>query len=149
VSGCAAVDVGAGVVDVPVVVVLEFAAVVVSVGVVVGAGVVVVVVEDVPVSVSWVEPPASAADEAPSGDTGVPLPVDASAPLANGPAKPAAVNPPPARAERTARTARLRALFRGCIRGSRSSRGRPMFVVGAASPHSRDTPTGILIGSEP
>jgi hypothetical protein len=96
--------------------VVDVGAVEVSVGVVVGAGVVEVVVEDVPVSVSWVELPASAAGEEPSGETGGPLPVDASAPLANGPAKPAAVKPPPARAERTARTARRRARFKGCMR---------------------------------
>ena len=91
-------------------------AVEVSVGVVVGAGVVDVVVDDGFVSVSWEEPPDSAAGAEPSGETGVPVP--ASAPLASGPPRPAAVNPPPARAESIARRARLRARFKGDIRGS-------------------------------
>jgi len=52
----------------------------------------------------------------------------------SGPPRLAAVNPPPARAESTARMARRRAALIGGMRWFESSRGRPMIVVGEPDP---------------
>jgi hypothetical protein len=104
---------GAGVVSVVVVVV--------SLEVVVGAGVVVVV----PV-VCW--PPSASVGAPVSAELVVVVPLlgwtlPPSAGLASGPPRPAAVSPPPASADRIARTARWRARLSVGIRESRSSRG--------------------------
>jgi hypothetical protein len=72
-----------------------------------------------------------------------------SAEPANGPASAAAVMPPPATAESTARTARLRALLSGGMLCGRSSRGRPMVVGRRGWPTSLGTPTAIHIGRTP
>jgi hypothetical protein len=144
VLGCVVVAVlVVGVVSVVCVEVVEVVVVgVVSVVVVVVVGVVEVVVVDWPDPVSWAVVPVSEAEE----------PFEGLAPragTASDPLSPAAVNPPPASAESSARSARRRALFTGGIREDRSSGDVPSVVVGATSPHMRGTPTGILIGSEP
>jgi hypothetical protein len=59
----------------------------------------------------------------------------ASAPVETGP-RPAAVRPPPAIAETSARHAHRRAPKWGVMRRSWSSGGRPMVVVGASSPQT-------------
>jgi len=71
----------------------------------------------------------------------------ASAPLESGPS-PAAVKPPPAISEMSARHARLRTPEAVVMRRSSSSRGRPIVVVGASSPTNAGTPTGIHIGRQ-
>ncbi len=79
------------------------------------------------------------------------VPVGGGAPNAapaSGPPRLAAVRPPPASAESTARKARRRAALTGGMRWSRSSRGRPMVVVGEADPQSLGTPTAIHIGRQ-
>jgi hypothetical protein len=142
VGACGALDVGTA----------ELGAVEVSVDVVLAAGVVEVLLDGSLDVVVWEPAPdsAAAASEEPSLGSGAPVvPVAPNAAPASGPPRPAAVNPPPARADIIARRALRRARFKGGIRGYRSSRGRPIAVVGAASPQTRGTPTGILIGSEP
>ena len=71
-----------------------------------------------------------------------------SAVLDSCPLRLAAVRPLPASADTSARHARRRGRFNGCIRRFRSSCGRPMVVVGAAGPQTRGTPTRIHIGRE-
>jgi hypothetical protein len=67
----------------------------------------------------------------------------ASAPPESGPS-PAAVKPPPAIAEISARHARLRMPEAAIMRRSSSSRGRPMVVVGACSPQTRVRPPEFI-----
>jgi hypothetical protein len=98
--------------------------------VVVGA-VVVVLVGVVPVSVSGVVLVDSAAGTVPSPAF---VEVSPTAAPTKGAPSVAAVSPPPARADRTARSALRRARFKGVMRACRSSRGRPIIVVGAAVP---------------
>jgi hypothetical protein len=67
----------------------------------------------------------------------------ASAPLESGP-RLTAVKPPPAIAEMSARQARFRMPGAAVMRRSSSSRGRPIVVVGACSPQTRDTPPTFI-----
>src|SRR5207237_4952783 len=64
------------------------------------------------------------------------------------PPSPAAVSPPPASAETSIRRARLLGPATGAARRDGSSLlGRPMVVVGAASPQGLGTPAGVYIGA--
>lgn len=76
----------------------------------------------------------------------LPLVSAASAPVESGPN---AVKPPPANAEMKARQAHLRRVLASIMRRIESSSGRPMVVVGAASPQTRGTPVRIHIGRQP
>src|SRR5207302_6424787 len=101
-------------------------------------------------------PPAPVASGAPAAcpDPNVPspgVPIGALSAPSAGPTRapsPAAVSPPPASAEASIRRARLLGPAAGAARRDGSSLlGRPMVVVGAASPQGPGTPTGVYIGA--
>jgi hypothetical protein len=72
-----------------------------------------------------------------------PLPSAATAAV-RGPPRMAAVRPPPASADTIVRHARRRALICGGVRRNRSSFGRPMIVVGAATHDRGGRPWGFI-----